>query len=201
MWAASVGFGYAWWGCGHHGTEQRPSHLPCIVLVVLVNANPGSPFPGEKSHGCHQLCSQPGTPRGDHSVRTEVATASPAAPLGLTCPCSRTRRRGSKRLRGNPPKKRKKEKNKTSKKLLKQSRRRGLKPQRCLCRTPLRLQPWARGIGKEKISCPAAGWEDGAARGLLGSPGFSSGLSVSPACPWGSHLIAVTQLSICASPR
>lgn len=99
-----------------------------------------------------------------------MATASPAAPLGLTCPCSRTRRRGSKRLCGNPPKKRKKEKNKNSKKLLKQSRRRGLKPQRCLCRTPLRLQPWARGTGKEKNLVPCSGVGGRSRSGALGQP-------------------------------
>lgn len=109
--------------------------------------------------------------RGGHHV--------PRSSLGLTCPCSRTRRRGSKRLCGNPPQKKQKGKKKNCKKLLKQSKRRGLKPQRCLCRTPLRLQPWASRTGKEKIPCPAAGWEDGAAGGSWAAPGSALG-SASP---------------------
>lgn len=128
--------------------------------------------------GCG-LCSQPGTPRGDHSVRTEVATTSPEAPWGSPAPAPGHGGEGAKGCVETPPKKKQKGKKKNCKKLLKQSKRRGLKPQRCLCRTPLRLQPWASRTGKEKIPCPAAGWEDGAAGGSWAAPGSALG-SASP---------------------
>lgn len=100
--------------------------------------------------------------RGGHRV--------PSSSLGAHLPLLQDTAAREQTVVWKPPKKRKKEKNKNCKKLLKQSRRRGLKPQRCLCRTPLRLQPWARGTGKEKNLVPCSGVGGRSRSGAFGQP-------------------------------
>lgn len=131
--------------------------------------------------------------RGGHHV--------PRSSLGLTCPCSRTRRRGSKRLCGNPPQKKAKRK----KKKLQKAAETKQEERAETAALPLQNPAAAPALGQQdregKNPVPCSGMGGRSRWGLLGSPGFSSRLGVSPACPWGSHLIAVTQLSICTSPR
>lgn len=150
--------------------------------------------------GCG-LCSQPGTPRGDHSVRTEVATTSPEAPWGSPAPAPGHGGEGANGCVETPPKK----KQKGKKKKLQKAAETKQEERAETAALPLQNPAAAPALGQRdregKNPVPCSGMGGRSRWGLLGSPGFSSRLGVSPACPWGSHLIAVTQLSICTSPR